>query len=141
MPVAAVVREQQGVGLALGVAAPAGAVEQARDRLAGLGAHHCCVDVSALGLGQDLGLTGLDAGLRGDDSESGVAVGVHEAQGDDPVEPGVGNLVGDRRLASFTSTGRGDGLLQSFHGLGLLHPLGRRRGQHDGDPGCYLADE
>ena len=36
VPVAAVLREQQRVGLALRVVAAAGAVEQARDRLAGL---------------------------------------------------------------------------------------------------------
>ena len=106
-----------------------------------LAADHRGVDVAALGFGEDLGLTGLDAGLRGDDADAGVAVGVHEPQGDDAVEPGVGDPVGDGGLALVAATGRADGLLQGFDGLGLLDPLGRRRSQHHGDPGGHLADE
>ena len=60
---AAVVREQQRVGLALRVFTAAGAVEQTGDRLAGLGADDRGVDVAALGFGEDLGLAALDAGL------------------------------------------------------------------------------
>ena len=127
VPVAAVVREQQRVGLALGVVAAAGAVEQSRDRLAGLGADDRGVDVAALGLGEDLGLADLDAGLRGDDADAGVAVGVHEPQGDDAVEPGVGDPVGDGCPALVAAARRADGLLQGVDGLGLLDPLGRRR--------------
>ena len=66
VPVAAVLREQQRVRLALRVVAAAGAVEQARDRLAGLGADDRGVDVAALGLGEDLGLAALDAAPAGE---------------------------------------------------------------------------
>ena len=106
VPVAAVLREQQGVGLALGVLATAGAVEQSRDHLAGLGADDCGVDVAALGFGEDLGLAALDPGLRGDDADAGVAVGVHEPQGDDAVEPGVGDPVRDGRPALLAAARR-----------------------------------
>ena len=123
VPVAAVVREQQRVGLALGVVAAAGAVEQTRDRLAGLGADDRGVDVAALGFGEDLGLTALDSGLRGDDADAGVAVGVHEAQGDDAVEPGVGDPVRDGRPALVAAARCVDCLLQGVNGLWLLDAL------------------
>ncbi|MPM59900.1 hypothetical protein SDC9_106746 [bioreactor metagenome] len=141
VPVAAVVRKQQGVGLALGVVATVSAVEQCCHGLAGLAPDHVGLEVATLGLSQDLGLTGLDAGLRGDDADAGVAARVHEAQGDDPVEPGVSDLVSDGSLALIAPTGRRDGLLEGFHCLGLLDPLGRGRGQHNGDPGGHFADE
>ena len=75
------------------------------------------VDDAALGLGEDLGLADLDARLRRDDADAGVAVGVHEAQRDDPVEPGVGDLVGDGSAALVATTRSGDRLLQRGDGL------------------------
>ena len=141
VPVAAVLREQQRVRLALGVVAAAGSVEQAGDRLAGLGADDRGVDVSALGLGEDLGLTAIDPGLRRDDADAGVAVGVHEAQGNDAVEPRVGDPVRHCRPALVAAARRADRLLQRGDGLRLLDPLRRRRCQHHGDAGGHLADE
>ena len=99
------------------------------------------VDDAALGLGEDLGLTDLDARLRGDDADAGVAVGVHEAQRDDPVEPGVGDLVGDGSAALVAAARGGDRLLQGGDGLRLLDSLGGRRRQHRGDARGDLADE
>ena len=96
---------------------------------------------AALGLGEDLGLADLDARLRRDDADAGVAVGVHEAQRDDPVEPGVGDLVGDGCPALVAATRGGDGLLQRGDGLRLLDSLGRARRQHRGDARGDLADE
>ena len=81
------------------------------------------VDVAALGLGEDLRLTALDSGLWGDDADAGVAVGVHEAQRDDAVEPGVGNLVGDSGPALVAATRGVDCLLQGVNGLRLLDSL------------------
>ena len=99
------------------------------------------VDHTALGLGEDLGLTDLDSRLRRDDADAGVAVGVHEAQRDDPVEPGVGDLVRDGRAALVATAGGGDRLLQRGDGLRLLDSLGGRRRQHRGDARGDLADE
>ena len=101
----------------------AGAVEQPRDRLAGLLADDLGVDDAALGLGEDLGLADLDARLGRDDADAGVAVGVHEAQRDDPVEPGVGDLVGHGRSTLVATARGGDRLLQGGDSLGLLDSL------------------
>ena len=62
VPVAAVLREQQCVRLALRVVAAPGAVEQARDGLHGaLVGDDRAVDVPALGLGEDFRLPALAA--------------------------------------------------------------------------------
>ena len=61
---AAVVREQQRIRLALGVTAVARPVEKARHCRAGRSADDLGVDDTALGLCEDLGLTNLDSRLR-----------------------------------------------------------------------------
>src|SRR4051812_2742787 len=56
----------------------------------------------ALRLGEDLRLTAGPSTFRRDYANSGVAVCVHESQRDDPVEPGVGNLVRHRSATRLT---------------------------------------
>ena len=76
-----------------------------------------------------------------DDADAGVAVGVHEPQRDDPVEPGVGDLVRDGRSTLVATARGGDRLLQGGDGLRLLDSLRGRRRQHRGDARGDLADE
>jgi hypothetical protein len=104
--------------------AATGAVEQSGDRLADLAPDHRGVDVAALCFGQNLGLTCFDAGLRGHDTDTGVAVGVHEPQRDDSVEPGVGDPVGDRRFTLIAAARRADRHLQGRDRGRLLDPHG-----------------
>ena len=123
VPVAAVVGEEQSVRLALGVAAGARPVEQPCDRRTGCLADDLRVDDSSLGVGEDLWLADLDSRLRGDDADAGVAVGVHEPQCDDPVEPGVGDFVGHSSAALVAAPGGVHCLLQCGDGLGLFDPF------------------
>ena len=98
------------------------------------------VDLSALGRSQHLGLADL-IGRRRHNADPGVAVGVHEPQRDDAVEPRVGDLVSDVRLPLVAAASASDGPLQRGHRLRLLDALRRSLGEHRGDPRGHLADE
>ena len=100
VPEAAVVRKEQRVRLGLGVDAGRGwrvPLSSPVMVAAFVALDHVRVDLAALGRGQHLGLADL-IGRGRDHADPGVAVGVHEPQRDDAVEPGVGDLVGDVRL-------------------------------------------
>ena len=121
--------QQQAVGLLLRVARRQPSAQQLRHALA---LHRqILVDDALLGFLQNLGQR--EAGGRRDDADGCVAVGIHETQRAEAVEPRVGCALDDRRLAV-----RLDLLFQRLHRRRLFAQFGAVRAQHPLQPGADL---
>lgn len=142
VPEGAVGGQDQPVGLALRVVAGQGSVEQAGDafhlRRAG---EDIGVELAAFGRRQHCRLAARSARLGRDDGRGRAPVGVHEAQGDDPVEPCVGLLLDDAPSPLPAPAVAGDGVLEFSDRTGGLDPCGRGRGERGHEPGLDLCDE
>ncbi|WAP70914.1 hypothetical protein [Jiella pelagia] len=115
MPVVAGMDEEQAIGLALRIVRRRPPVEQRLNR-----GGRALREVTRHRLRQKL-RPGLALGGR-DDARIGVAAGIHEAQRREAVEPGVGDLFDDLRLAVLA-----DRAFQLSHRLGMF--ASRRRGR------------
>lgn len=138
----AVGRQDQAVGLTLCVWARHRPVQQTYDPLHGSRVPEgLWIQLAPFGGRKHRWLAHSPARVWGDKCRARVAVGVHEAQGDDPVEPDVGLLLGHMAPALLTSAPFADTRFQCSHSCGRLHPSGRRRRKNGGHARTDLSDE
>ena len=129
VPLVAGVDKEEAIGLGLRIRRRGAAIQKRRDAL-----RRAFGQVSRHRFGKHLGPR-RPLG-RGDDTHGSVAIGIHEAQRSEPVEPGVGCLFDDLPLAILP-----DRRFQILDRLGIFAPCRAAVGKHDVNFRRHLIDQ